>query len=243
MALMKSVLAVSASVVVSLGLVACGDNANSGQGGHSAYEREGDFAKGNPNAPLTLVEYASVACGHCATFHEDAMPGVEEQIEAGNVRFVFREMLTGQPQVAAAGFMLAHCAGEDKYFDMVDILFDQQRAIFEAGQRGAMRQQLSTIARSVGFSEAEFEACLTNQEILDEITNNNKRSSDDGITGTPSFVVNGKTLSFTRMEGQDTPVFALDDEPILIDGAPLTYTFNAEDWSRVLAHLAAEQQG
>ena len=240
MAWTKSILAAGAVLAMSFGLTACGSESNASSA-RTQFEREGDFAKGSPDAPLTMIEYASTACGACAQYHVNAMPGIEEQIEAGNVRFVMRERLTGQPQVAAAGFMLARCAPEDRYFDMIDVLFEQQRAIFEAGQRGAMRQHLQTVARSVGFSEADFEACLTNEEILNDVQAASRQASEDGVTGTPTFLVNGKDFGGDRLEGYEGGVFVWDGEPVLIDGEAVTFSLEADAWSRVLAHLATQE--
>jgi protein-disulfide isomerase len=86
-----------------------------------------DKVLGDENAPVAVVEYASMTCGHCANFHKEAYPHLKsEYIETGKVRFIFREFPLDP--VAAAAFMLARCAPEEKYFDIVDLMFEQQRS-------------------------------------------------------------------------------------------------------------------
>lgn len=201
-------------------------------------ERPDDNAKGNVDAPLTLIEYASVACPHCAHFHETAMPGIESQIAAGNVRFIFREVIAGPEQLALAGFMLAHCAPKDDYFTVLDSLFDHQAAIFDAAPRVGIREELLNAAISAGFTEDAFEACLSDQSQFMSVVAAHERSTQDGFSRTPSFVLNGKVLSAIETEGPQGAVFSLDGEPLLIEGAPIAYSQDGDVWAHVLSVLA-----
>lgn len=145
---------------------------------------------GDENAPVTIVEYASATCGHCATFHNDTWPKLKERyVETGKVRFVLREF-PFDPRATAA-FMLARCSG-DNYYPLVDVLFKTQRTW--AGAPGD--QFLSTLYNTVkiaGFSQEDFNACLRDQELLDNVNAVRTRGAEEfGIEATPTFLINGK---------------------------------------------------
>src|SRR5207249_2689663 len=106
-------------------------------------------ALGKPDAPITIIEYASVSCSHCANFHTKVFPVLKSKyIDTGQVRFIMREFPFDQH--AAAGFMLARCAGDDKYFAMLDLLFEQQSTWLIQGSL----EPLKTLAKQAGFSES-----------------------------------------------------------------------------------------
>lgn len=146
---------------------------------------------GDANAPVTIVEYASMTCGHCANFHNDTLPAIKEKyVDTGKARIVFREF-PFDPR-AEAGFMLARCA-DDKYFAMVDVLFKQQRSWAAVDNA---REALLQIARLAGFSQEKFEACLTDQKLLEDVRAVRTRGADDfGIDATPTFFINGNKYS------------------------------------------------
>jgi protein-disulfide isomerase len=147
---------------------------------------------GNPHAPVTVVEYASVGCPHCAKWANDVFPEFRNQyIDTGKVRFEFHEMLTGNPALAAAGFLLARCAAPNKYFQVVDDVFARQD---EIGDKGI--EVLKQIGEHAGVSREQFGNCLQDREALDALE---KRTQDDaqahGVTGTPTFFVAGEKLN------------------------------------------------
>ncbi|QKV18795.1 DsbA family protein [Oricola thermophila] len=148
--------------------------------------------EGSEDAPVTVVEYASMTCGHCANFHKNTFPAIKENyIDTGKVRFIMREF-PFDPRAAAA-FMLARCAPEGKYFAMVDVLFRQQEQW--AFVKNA-REPLENIAKLAGFTQESFEACLTNQKLLDDINSVRERgASEFGVDATPTFFINGKKYS------------------------------------------------
>ncbi len=149
-------------------------------------------AIGSPDAPVTVIEYASLTCGHCANFHNTTYKELKtEYIDTGKVRFIFREFPLDT--VAAAGFMLARCAPEDKYFDIVDLMFEQQRNwAFTNDPYSA----LLNMGKQLGFTEDAVKACLTNQEILDGVTEvRDYGSSTLGVDSTPTFFINGEKVS------------------------------------------------
>jgi protein-disulfide isomerase len=164
----------------------------------------GEMAQGDEKAPVTIIEYASMTCPHCAAFHQTTYPELKKRyIDTGKVRFIFREFPLDQ--LAAAGFMLARCAGPDKYFPMIDTLFAQQ-------QTWVVQRPLApllAIAKQAGFSEESFNECLKNQKVLDGIEDVRQRAMKLNVQSTPSFFINGKPLrgAFTieEFEKQITP--------------------------------------
>jgi protein-disulfide isomerase len=146
-----------------------------------------ELTMGKSDAPVKVVEYASMTCGHCAHFHETTFPTLKEKyIDTGKARLIFREF-PFDPR-AEAGFMLARCAN-DNYFAMVDVLFKQQESW--AGVADA-KAALMQIAKLAGFSQESFDACLTDQKLLDEVRAVQRRGSQDfGVDSTPTFFING----------------------------------------------------
>lgn len=146
---------------------------------------------GEADAPVTIVEYASMTCPHCATFHSNTLPAIKERyIDTGRARLVFREF-PFDPRAEAA-FMLARCA-DDRYFPMVDVLFRQQR---DWASVQDARSALLQISKLAGFSQESFETCLTDQKLLDDVRSVRAVGADDfGVEATPTFFINGGKYS------------------------------------------------
>ena len=159
---------------------------------------------GADDAPITVVEYASMTCGHCANFHINTWPTIEKNyVETGKVRFILREF-PFDPRAAAA-FMLARCAPGGKYFPMVDLLFKQQDVWARAENA---RQPLENIAKLAGFTQESFQACLTDQKLLDDINTVRERgASEFGVNATPTFFINGKKYSGALTVEQMSAIF------------------------------------
>ena len=206
-------------------------------------ERESDRAKGSDQAPVTIIEYASVACGACAEWHEAAMPTVQTYIDSGDVRLVFREVIAGPPSVAIAGFMLADCAPDDQYFDVIDALFDQQGALFTAMQQGRGQAQFETIARSAGFSDTQLSACLQDEARLQAVRDASDQAERDGVTQTPTFFINGQRLASGRSPGAAGPVFTAGGEPIIDAQGPIPATVAGETFERIILYYKARAEG
>jgi len=235
--LMTALLAGAAAMIVA----ACGGGDSPAEG-RTAFERPDDRAKGDPGAPVTLIEYASVACGACAAYHQGAGETIDRLVEDGTLRFVFREMLTGQTQVATAGFMLARCADESEYFTMIDTLMEQQSAIFTAaGQPGGMRAHLQRIAGAAGLTEAQFQTCLQDESVFQAVRDANQQAVEDGIGATPTFILNGEVLA-SELGTDGAPIFVLDGEPLLIDGEPVPYSFEGATWERIILHVKQQAE-
>ena len=152
-----------------------------------------EISLGKSDAPNTIVEYASATCGHCATFHTDVYPALKTKyIDTGQVRFVFREFPLDN--LAVAAFMLARCAGNDRYFPMVGALFETQETWAVPGADA--KDKLLLIARQAGISKEQFDKCLGDQELFGKIVEVRQRAHDKfGVDSTPSFFVNGKRLT------------------------------------------------
>jgi protein-disulfide isomerase len=160
--------------------------------------RPDDMTMGDPKAPVTMIEYASVACPHCARFDIDVFPAFKAKyIDSGQVYYVAREALTADPGIAAAGFLTARCAGKDKYFQVVDAIYRAQEQIFTGGQPRAV---LLGIARNAGLSDAQFDACINDQKTLAAIDERwDGYVKNDKIESTPTFVINGQVYDQGEM--------------------------------------------
>jgi protein-disulfide isomerase len=152
----------------------------------------GDVFLGDENAPVTIIEYASMTCPHCASFHETILPSLKENyIDKGKVKMIFREFPL-DPRAYAAS-MLARCADNDFFFPMIDVLFKQQSVWARAEDP---RPPLLQIAKLAGFTQESFEECLKNQELLDNVNSTRKKAAEVyGVSGTPSFFINGEKYS------------------------------------------------
>ena len=171
-------------------VAACGPK---GAGGGGAADADA-MTLGNPAAKVSIVEYASVTCPHCAAFNEQVFPALKAKyIDTNLVKYEFREFLTPPVNVAAAGFLVARCAGKDKYFSIVDALFHSQTEIYSSGD---VRGVLFRIGRSAGMTDDKITACIQDQKGLEALNKRvDKAMNQDKITGTPTFVINGKSLS------------------------------------------------
>jgi protein-disulfide isomerase len=151
---------------------------------------EGDIVLGSDKAPVTIVEYASMDCPHCAHFAATTYPDLKKRyIDTGKVRYIFREFPLHQ--IALAGSVLARCAGNDKYMAVVEVLFAKQ-ADWVVEQP---LQPLLALAKQFGLTEDSFKACLSNQKLEDDIMAVRDRAVEKfGVNSTPTFFVNGKKL-------------------------------------------------
>jgi len=160
---------------------------------------------GKEDAPVTIVEYASMTCPHCAAFHETTLPALKTKyIDTGKVRLILREF-PFDPR-AEAGFMLARCSN-DNYFAMVDVLFKQQQNW--AGVE-KVREALLQLSKLAGFTQESFEACLTDQKLLEDVRAVRDRGAKDfGVDSTPTFFING---------GRYPGALSIDELSAIIDG-------------------------
>jgi protein-disulfide isomerase len=148
-----------------------------------------DQVQGKADAPVTIVEYASMTCSHCAAFHTGTYAAMKARyIDTGKVRYILREFPLDP--LAAGAFMLARCAGDGKYYDVVDALFNKQKDW--AFVQNPIPNLLK-IAKTFGFTDQSFEQCLSNQKMLDGIEETRQRAAQKlGVNSTPTFFINGK---------------------------------------------------
>jgi protein-disulfide isomerase len=150
-----------------------------------------DIPLGSETAPVTIIEYASMTCPHCAAFEVGVFPKLKEKyIDTGKVRFIMREYPLDR--LAAAAFMLARCAGPDKYNALVETLFQQQ-------QKWAVKEPippLLAIAKQAGLTQQSFEACLNDTALFNKIQQVRDRATTKfKVDATPTFYINGEKFS------------------------------------------------
>jgi protein-disulfide isomerase len=165
-----------------------------GCGGRGSEPTKDDMSLGKADAPIQLTEYASPTCPHCARFNQDVFPAFKAKyIDTGKVHYTLKEFLTPPVDVAAASWLVARCAGKDKYFTIIDTVFRSQQQMF-AGT-APPRTTLLQIAQGAGMTEPQFNACVSDEAALKAL---NKRIDDsmkgEKVTGTPTFIVNGKQI-------------------------------------------------
>jgi protein-disulfide isomerase len=165
-----------------------------------------DIVMGKAEAPVTIVEYASMTCPHCAHFATTTLPTIKEKyIDTGKAKLILREF-PFDPRAAAA-FMLARCAPEERYYPLVEVLFKQQEQW--AGAANA-EEPLLQISKLAGFTQESFKACLTNQKLLDDVNAVRERGANEfGVNSTPTFFING-----ARYSG----ALSVDEMSAIIDG-------------------------
>lgn len=191
-------------------LAACNQGGGSGGGGAAsangpAGKFTGDeYVMGAPNAPVKVVEYLSNTCSHCAAFDAETWPKVKAKyVDTGKVSWTIREFLTPPEQVSAAGFLLARCAGRDKYFAVIEAIFHSQEDMFKTGD---FKTPFLKIAQSMGMNEAQFTACVNDDNALKALNDRvQKAITVDKIDGTPTLLINGKKnfeaeVSFDKLE-------------------------------------------
>jgi protein-disulfide isomerase len=167
-----------------------------------------DVPVGKADAPVTVVEYASMTCSHCAAFYATTYPALKAKyIDTGKVRFILREFPLDP--LATAGFMLARCAGDDKREAIIDLLFAQQK---NWAFTDKPVESLAVLVKQAGIGQDKFETCLKDQDLYDNINKVRDRASEKfGVSATPTFFFNGQ-----KQSGEMTPE-SLDKilEPLL----------------------------
>ncbi|WP_341911941.1 DsbA family protein [Ferrovibrio terrae] len=175
-------------VLVFGGFLAVGAQAQSGSAG--ADPRLQDMVLGKADAPITIIEYASLTCPHCASLHANVLPAIKtEYIDTGKVKLIYRDFPLDQ--LAFAGAVLARCGGPDKYFTYLNVLFAQQRQWSTAADPKAALVQ---IGRLGGVSAEQFDKCLADKPLGDYILNSRLEGTQKhNVSSTPTLIINGKT--------------------------------------------------
>ncbi len=153
---------------------------------------------GAPRARVSLVEYASATCPHCAAFHEHNWAALKANyIDTGRVRLTMREMLTPPPSVALAMFQLARAQGADanEYFRRIAILYARQQALFQTGTVENLRVALVQLGGEWGLTEPQVMAALTDETGVARIRRSLAEADARGVTSTPTFFLNGQRVT------------------------------------------------
>ena len=152
-----------------------------------------EMVLGNADAKVTIVEYASMTCGHCGAFHASTFPALKEKyIDTGKVRFIFREYPFDP--LAEAGFLLARC-NEAQFFPMISALFSSQ-AVWVKAEKPS--EALFQISKQAGYTQETFNACLQNTALLEKIRAVRAGGEKNGVDSTPTFFVNGERYPGNR---------------------------------------------
>ncbi|UZD90911.1 DsbA family protein [Cognatishimia activa] len=154
-----------------------------------------EMVLGDANAPITMIEYASFTCPHCATFHENTYPQLKaDYIDTGKVKFVFREVYFDRYGLWAS--MIARCGGQERFFGLTDLLMKSQSDWARAGDPVAIADAIRKIGRLAGLQDAELQSCLQDEEYAKTLVAwYQTNAAKDDVSGTPSFVINGTKYS------------------------------------------------
>ena len=185
---------VAAAIMAAVTLAGCARS-----GGPAVTATPDDMSLGNPNAKVKVVEYASASCPHCARFALDVFPTFKARyVDTGRVSFTLKEYLTEPEVLAAGGFLLARCAGKDRYFAVLDAVFRDQAKMVQTGD---YKTSFRRIAKDPGgLTDAQFEACMKDTAAAQALAARaNAHVKVDKVGATPTFVINGR-----RFEGEMT---------------------------------------
>lgn len=179
-------------LILAASSAACLALTRSGAGAAAAVEAPspiGEMWLGGEDAKVTVIEYASMSCPHCQAFHETTYQQLKtEYIDTKKIRFIFREF--PHNDAGLAGFMIARCAPKEKYFGLVEAMFKTQGEWLKDPRAGLFR-----VAQQAGFTQADFDACLTNEEVAKGILSVRQAAEGFGVTGIPTFFINGELYS------------------------------------------------
>ena len=154
-----------------------------------------EHSLGDPQAPVTIIEYASLTCPHCAHFHNEVLPQLKERyIADGKVRLVYRDFPLDERALTAAA--LAHCAGPDRYFGFLDVLFETQSSWARADDYiGALKK----LGKLGGMTDEQMDQCLADQALTDGILQTRLEGQNEHqVSSTPTLVINGEVYAGSR---------------------------------------------
>nr|WP_245344493.1 thioredoxin domain-containing protein [Asticcacaulis solisilvae] len=174
-----------------------------------------DMSLGNPKAPVTVIEYASAACPHCAHWNKDIWPAFQAKyVATGKVRYVFREIVTSPAEYALSAFLIGRCAvaksktpaNSGPYFAVLETFFTGQEAYFKTGDLSPLTQ---SVQKKTGLNPMAQLDCVTDEKQLDAFYKTmNTHAEQHKIRSTPSFVVNGKLIEGHEMADLDAAIAA-----------------------------------
>lgn len=154
-----------------------------------------EMAQGAEDAPVTIIEYGSFTCPHCANWHAESYGQLKEEfIDTGKVRFIFREIYFDRFGLWAS--MVARCGGEMRFFGIHDLIYETQQEWVGEGDPAAIADNLRRIGKTAGMDDATLDECLNDEVRAEALVAWSQQNADtDGIEGTPAFVINGEKHS------------------------------------------------
>ena len=156
-----------------------------------------DMSIGNPEATVTVVEYASFTCPHCASFHANNFKQLKADfIDTGKINFIYRDVYFDRPGLWAA--IVARCGegAENRFFGIADMIYERQGQWARANNPQDIVDQLRTIGKTAGLTDAQLDACFSDGDKAQALyAFYLQNAEEDGITSTPSFVINGRKYS------------------------------------------------
>ncbi|MFN7055290.1 DsbA family protein [Hyphomonas sp.] len=183
--------------VSALALAACGAANGAATPGAGASSSALGHTLGSADAPITIIEYASPTCPACKFFHDAIKPVLQERfISTGKVQFIFKDYPLNSIDVAA--YAIARCAGEGRFFDVLDDLFANQEGIRQAAASGVVTTALLAVAQRHGIPDQEaFDACMNDADIRQAIADTYASGEQYSVDGTPTFIINGVKRNFS----------------------------------------------
>ena len=188
----KTVLAVAGLVMAWVAISFTSDSTADAQSLPPVAEMTAERSLGNPNAKVTVIEYASLTCPHCAAFHRGPWPEIKkEYVDTGKIKFIFRDFPLDR--IALAASMIARCAPEERYFGVINLMFETQDSWRNAANPQAA---LETIGRLAGIPSETLQVCVQNRAVFDAVI----KQRNDGdrkfkIESTPTILVNGQKIN------------------------------------------------
>ncbi|MEM7729745.1 MAG: thioredoxin domain-containing protein [Pseudomonadota bacterium] len=163
---------------------------------HLMTEAPDDHAIGNPDAPDTLIVYASNMCPHCGDWFTKEWPTVKRDlVETGRLRFVFRPLPSAPIRYSVAAFTLAECAPADTYMAVIEDQFARQATILESQSPDVARTEFENMAKMAGLEDMEsLEACLADDNAFAAVERATRRAQAANINGIPTFILNGEVM-------------------------------------------------
>ena len=165
-----------------------------------------DRVLGRADAPVTVIEYASFSCNHCAAWHNDVYPAFKTRfVDTGQVRYVFRNLPTQPQQMSLSGAALARCAVPEKFFDVASLLMRNQAAVLDGGQ---LQEWYRPAIAASGRTQAQIETCVGSTETQADINADIESAVAAGVNSTPSFFVNGRPVADRSLAGLEAAIRA-----------------------------------
>jgi protein-disulfide isomerase len=207
------------ALTAGLALAAC--SPQGAGGGGSVTVMEGDSFIGAATSKVTVIEYGAPTCPGCKAWHDTNWAQLKKDyVDTNKIKFIFREFPSHNPPVDAAIFAMARCAGQAKYFGLIDEAFAQQKEIQTAHEAGTVMDALKTLGGKFGLSGGQVDACIKDKKNLDRIFAVREMGDKDGVQYTPTFMINGKLQVDSSLSGMKAQIDSLLGETPAAPAAP-----------------------